>query len=77
MLSFLLLVALQAGTAQTTVMATAVEAPAQDETAETAAPAEVAAPAAPPRKKVCRNQIDTRVGLIAKSRKVCRFVDEG
>ena len=54
--------------AQQVALATAAEAPVEQQ-----AGAEPAIEQ-PARKRVCRSVLDTRVGLIAKSRKICREV---
>jgi hypothetical protein len=58
---------LQAATPQPTALVTEATAP-----PETVAAADTQAPQ---RKRVCRTRLDNRTGIIAKQRKVCRFVD--
>ncbi len=68
MVGFFVVFALQTATAQQVALATAAEAPIEQQ-----AGAEPAIEQ-PARKRVCRSVLDTRVGLIAKSRKICREV---
>ena len=74
MLTIALVMALQAAPAASQQVALNMEAAAAA-TAESPASATEEA-ATPARKRVCRTALDTRTGLIAKQRKVCRFVDE-
>ncbi|NNM76777.1 hypothetical protein HJG53_07685 [Sphingomonas sp. ID1715] len=69
MLSLIVLLAVQSSDAA----GGAVQIPAaQMQESTEAAPLEQAEPQ---RKRVCRVQLDTRTGLVAKRTKVCRFVD--
>ena len=70
MTAILVSLLLQAATTQqvATPPTTPAEAPAPEQ-------AESAGPEQPERKRVCRKQIDSRTGHIAKQRKICRFVD--
>jgi hypothetical protein len=63
-----LFLALQAAVPQQVAM-TSVEQPAEE--------TQVQSTQQPERKRVCRTQLDTRVGLIAKQRRICRFEDAG
>ena len=67
MFSSVIFLVLQAATTQQAALATAAEAPVQQE-------AVAPAPAEPQTKRVCRNVLDTRTGMIAKPRKICRMV---
>lgn len=67
MFSTVVILALQAATTQQVAIATAADTPTQQQAAEPAA-------AEPQMKRVCRSVLDTRTGLIAKPRKVCRMV---
>jgi hypothetical protein len=67
MFSTVILLALQAATTQQVALASATDTPTQQQTAEPAG-------AEPQTRKVCRKVLDTRTGLIAKPRKICRTV---
>lgn len=73
MLAIAFVMALQAAPAAPQQVALNMEAAA---VASTESPAPATEDAAPARKRVCRTVLDNRTGLIAKQRKVCRFVDD-
>lgn len=73
MLAIAFVMALQAPPAASQQVALNMEAAA---VAASDSPAAATEDAAPARKRVCRTMIDNRTGIIAKQRKVCRFVDE-
>ena len=73
MLAIAFVMALQAAPAASQQVALNMEAAAA---AAAEAPAPATEDAAPARKRVCRTVIDNRTGLIAKQRKVCRFVED-
>ena len=68
-MGFNLFLALQVVAAPEQVSTLAAEVPVAEAASETQAEQQ------PQRKRVCRNQLDTRTGIMTKPRKVCRFVE--